>query len=77
MPTTLNSSADPQLVANKAIVRSFIDAWNTRDFDRFEVLMGEDAVLPIGGPSFPATPRARAASLRSGRRRFRTGASSC
>jgi hypothetical protein len=77
MPTTLNSSADPQLVANKAIVRSFIDAWNTRDFDRFEVLKGEDAVLRIGGAVVSCDPRARAASLRSGRRRFRTGASSC
>ena len=40
MPTTRESSAAPQLVANKAIVRSFIDARNTRDFDRFDVLMG-------------------------------------
>jgi len=57
MPTNLESSADAQLAANKAIVRSFIDAWNTRDFDRFEVLMGDDAVLRIGGAVIPCDPQ--------------------
>jgi hypothetical protein len=57
MPTTLKSSAAPQLVANKAVVRSFIDAWNTRGFDRFDMLMGEDAVLRIGGAVVPCDPQ--------------------
>ena len=57
MPTTLESSADPQLVANKAIVRSFIEAWNIRDFDRFDVLMGKDAVLRIGGADVSCDPQ--------------------
>ena len=57
MPTNLESSADAQLAANKAIVRAFIDAWNTRDFDRFDVLMGDDAVLRIGGAVIPCDPK--------------------
>ena len=57
MPTTLKSPDDPQLAANKAIIRSFIDAWNTRDFDRFDLLMGEDAVLRIGGAAVPCDPQ--------------------
>jgi len=57
MPTNLESSADAQLAANKAIVRSFIDAWNTRDFDRFDVLMGDAAVLRIGGAIIPCDPQ--------------------
>jgi steroid delta-isomerase-like uncharacterized protein len=58
MPTTTSeSSAAPQLVANKAVVRSFVDAWNTRDFDRFDVLMGEGAVLRVGGAVVPCDPQ--------------------
>ena len=57
MPTTAETSAGPQLEAGKAIIRSFIDAWNTRDFDRFEALMGEDAVLRIGGAVVSCNPQ--------------------
>jgi steroid delta-isomerase-like uncharacterized protein len=44
--------------ANKAVVRSFIETWNTRDFDRFETLMADDAVLHIGGGAVPCNPAA-------------------
>jgi predicted ester cyclase len=30
-------------------VRAFVDAWNTRDFGRFAELMGDGAVLRVGG----------------------------
>ena len=56
MPTTVESSADPRLAANKAVVHSFIDAWNTRDFDRFETLMSDDARLRIGGAVVSCNP---------------------
>jgi steroid delta-isomerase-like uncharacterized protein len=57
MPTTAEPSAGPQLEASKAIIRSFIDAWNTRDFDRFEALMSDDAVLRIGGAVVSCNPQ--------------------
>jgi len=57
MPTTVESSADTQLEAGKAIIRSFIHAWNTRDFGRFEALMGTGAVLHIGGAVVPCDPQ--------------------
>lgn len=41
---------------NKDVVRSFVDAWNTRDFDRFTALMGDDAVLHVGGVDVPCSP---------------------
>jgi predicted ester cyclase len=40
----------------KAIVRSFVDAWNERDFDRFDALMAGDAVLHVGGDELPCDP---------------------
>jgi steroid delta-isomerase-like uncharacterized protein len=49
MSTTVRDREEVDLEANKALVRSFVEAWNTRDFERFEVLMGEGAVLHIGG----------------------------
>lgn len=52
------------LDANKDVVRAFIAAWNDREFDRFDDLMGTDAVLWIGGgvvPCDPAGTRALAA----------------
>jgi C-1 hydroxylase len=42
--------------ANKAIVRSFVEAWNTRAFDRFDELMADDAVLHVGGGDLPCDP---------------------
>ena len=40
--TTQSVSDAVQIEANKAVVRSFVDAWNTREFDRFTLLMGDD-----------------------------------
>jgi steroid delta-isomerase-like uncharacterized protein len=45
-----------QAEAGKAVVRSFIDAWNSRDFGRFGDLMAEGAVLRIGGGAVPCDP---------------------
>ncbi len=45
------------LDANKAIVRAFVAAWNDRDFGRFETLMGEGAILSVGGMKVPCDPR--------------------
>ena len=42
MSNTAESSAAAQLEANKAVIRSFVDAWNTRDFGRFQSLIGQD-----------------------------------
>jgi steroid delta-isomerase-like uncharacterized protein len=44
------------LDANKNIVRAFVAAWNERDFDRFDILMADDAVLAVGGMSVPCNP---------------------
>lgn len=44
--------------ANKAVVRSFVDAWNTHDFDRFAALMAGDAVLHVGGADISCNPSA-------------------
>ena len=53
----MSSSVAPVSVeANKAIVRSFIDAWNSRDFERFGELMGDAAVLHIAGGVVPCDP---------------------
>lgn len=45
------------LSANKDIVRSFVAAWNDRDFDRFDPLMGDGALLSVGGMTVPCDPR--------------------
>jgi C-1 hydroxylase len=55
MPTT-DHSTQTDLDANKAVIRSFIDAWNTRDLNRFAVLMSVDAVLHIGGGDISCSP---------------------
>jgi C-1 hydroxylase len=44
--------------ANKAVVRWFVEAWNTRDFERFDRLMAPDAVLHVGGGTIPCDPAA-------------------
>jgi len=46
-----------QLSANKAIIRAFVAAWNDRDFDRFDTLMGSHAILNVGGMQVPCDPR--------------------
>ena len=43
---------------NKEVVRSFVEAWNTKDFDRFDSLMAEDAVLTVGGSTISCSPAA-------------------
>jgi predicted ester cyclase len=44
------------LDANKDLVDSFVAAWNNRDFDRFDRLMGDDAVLNVGGMKVSCSP---------------------
>ena len=44
--------------ANKEIVRSFIEAWNSKDFERFDSLMAEDAQLTLGGSTISCSPAA-------------------
>ena len=56
MTTTAEPPAAAQLVANKAVIRSFVEAWNSRDFGRFRTLMAQDAVLRIGGGVVPCHP---------------------
>jgi predicted ester cyclase len=34
---------------NKVVVRSFVDAWNTKDLSRFDTLMATDAKLTVSG----------------------------
>src|SRR5262245_5448411 len=42
--------------SNRAIVRSFVEAWNLRDFDRFDRLMADGAVLHVGGRDVSCDP---------------------
>jgi predicted ester cyclase len=44
------------LDSNKELVRAFIAAWNDREFDRFDDLMADTAVLNIGGATVPCNP---------------------
>lgn len=57
MSTTSQTPA-ADLEANKALVRSFVETWNTREFDRFEDLMAETATLTVGGATVPCSPSA-------------------
>jgi len=43
---------------NKAVVRSFVSAWNEKDFGRFDDLMAEDATLTVGGSTISCSPAA-------------------
>ena len=56
MSSSVALGVDTELETNKAIVRSFVEAWNTRDLDRFDELMGDGAVLRIGGDVVPCDP---------------------
>jgi steroid delta-isomerase-like uncharacterized protein len=56
MSTAVQGREGVDLEANKALVRSFVEAWNTRDFDRFDALMGEAAVLHVGGGQVTCDP---------------------
>jgi len=44
------------LEANKDLVRSFVAAWNERDFGRFDLLMGDHATLSVGGTTVSCSP---------------------
>ena len=41
---------------NKDLVRAFVTAWNDRDFSRFDDLMGDGAVLHVGGADVSCNP---------------------
>jgi steroid delta-isomerase-like uncharacterized protein len=56
MANSIEARSDHALDVNKAVVRSFVDAWNIRDFDRFDELMADDAVLHIGGGTVSCNP---------------------
>ena len=56
MSTTTAPTTGTDPAANKAVIRSFIDAWNGREFDRFGTIMGTDAVLHIGGADVSCDP---------------------
>lgn len=43
--------------ANKDLIRSFVAAWNERDFDRFDILMADGATLAVSGLTFPCDPK--------------------
>ncbi|MER7579604.1 ester cyclase [Kitasatospora sp. NPDC097691] len=49
---------------NKEIVKAFVEAWNTRDFDRFDRLMDADAVLRVGAAAVPCGPASTRAIAR-------------
>lgn len=44
--------------SNKDVVRAFVDAWNTRDLDRFDDLMAESCRLTVGGNTISCSPAA-------------------
>jgi steroid delta-isomerase-like uncharacterized protein len=44
------------LDANKEVVRAFVAAWNERDFDRFEELMADTALLAVSGMTVSCNP---------------------
>lgn len=44
--------------ANKDIVRAFVDAWNTKDLDRFDALMSESCELNVAGRTISCCPAA-------------------
>ena len=43
---------------NKEIVRAFVEAWNSKDLDRFDDLMSEDCRLTVGGATISCSPAA-------------------
>jgi steroid delta-isomerase-like uncharacterized protein len=44
--------------ANKAVIQSFIDAWNSKDLDRFDELMSETCQLTVGNTTMSCSPSA-------------------
>jgi predicted ester cyclase len=43
---------------NKTIIRSFIDIWNSRDFNRFDEILAEDCCLSVSGEWTSCSPEA-------------------
>ena len=56
MSSTVTSANANRLEPHKALIQAFVDAWNTRNFDRFGDLMGDNAVLHIAGMDVPCHP---------------------
>jgi steroid delta-isomerase-like uncharacterized protein len=55
--------------ANKAVVRAFVEAWNSGDLERLGSLMADECMLTVGEETFSCSPsatRAIAAHWRSG-----------
>jgi len=50
------SSMAPDIKANKELIRAFVTAWNDREFECFDQIMGADAVLDVGGTTVPCDP---------------------
>jgi len=48
---------EPDAHANKDLVLAFVAAWNDRDFESFDTLMADDAVLTVGGMQVPCDPK--------------------
>jgi steroid delta-isomerase-like uncharacterized protein len=48
---------------NKAVVRAYVEAWNTRDLDRFDDLMSADAQLTVGTTTFGCGPEQTRATV--------------
>jgi predicted ester cyclase len=48
---------DNDLDANKDVIRSFVTAWNERDFDRFDSVMAAGASLTVSGMTVPCDPK--------------------
>src|SRR4051794_24588941 len=42
--------------ANKAVIRAFIDSWNSGDMDRLGGLMAEDGLLAVNEEAIPFSP---------------------
>src|SRR5262245_4281116 len=44
--------------ANKELIRSFVEAWNTRDLDAFDGLMADTCQLTVSGTTISCSPAA-------------------
>jgi C-1 hydroxylase len=44
--------------ANKAVIRSFVEAWNNKDLGRFDELMSQTCQLTVGNTTISCSPSA-------------------
>jgi C-1 hydroxylase len=44
--------------ANRAVIRSFVEAWNNKDLDRFDELMSQTCQLTVGNTTIACSPSA-------------------